>query len=67
MHIAIAGNIGSGKTTLTQRLYQAFLDEGRDVLLTREPGGIELSEKIRDIILDPANHTMDKRTEALLY
>lgn len=67
LFISFEGPDGSGKTTLTQRLYQAFLDEGRDVLLTREPGGIELSEKIRDIILDPANHTMDKRTEALLY
>lgn len=36
-------------------------------MLTREPGGIGISEKIRNIILDPENNTMDDRTEALLY
>ena len=37
------------------------------VRLTREPGGAEISEKIRSLILDPANTAMDARTEALLY
>lgn len=36
-------------------------------LITREPGGIEIAEKIRSIILDPAHTAMDARTEALLY
>lgn len=35
--------------------------------ITREPGGIEIAEKIRSIILDPAHTAMDARTEALLY
>ena len=36
-------------------------------LVTREPGGSKIAEKIRDIILDPANDKMDNKTEALLY
>ena len=35
--------------------------------MTREPGGSKIAEKIRDIILDPANDKMDPKTEALLY
>src|SRR5690625_782401 len=40
---------------------------GYDVLTTREPGGIEIAEQIREVILDPSNTKMDARTEALLY
>src|SRR5690625_3337410 len=40
---------------------------GYDVLTTREPGGIEIAEQIREVILDPLNTAMDARTEALLY
>src|SRR5690625_48671 len=37
------------------------------VLTTREPGGIEIAEQIREVILNPKNVKMDARTEALLY
>lgn len=40
---------------------------GYDVITTREPGGINISEKIRDIIHDPDHTEMEERTEALLY
>ena len=39
----------------------------RGIVKTREPGGVKISEKIRQIILDPQNEEMDERTEALLY
>ena len=41
--------------------------EGYSVVQTREPGGIEIAEQIRKVILDKANTAMDPRTEALLY
>src|SRR5699024_2352396 len=44
-----------------------LIDHGYDVLVTREPGGIEIAENIREIILDPQYTAMDARTEALLY
>lgn len=41
--------------------------EGYQVTLTREPGGVDIAEKIRDVIVDVNNTSMDKKTEALLY
>ncbi|MFC5775495.1 dTMP kinase [Ectobacillus antri] len=65
--ITIEGPEGSGKTTLLAKLVPVLQQEGYNVLLTREPGGIEISEKIREIIHDPSHLAMDARTEALLY
>ncbi|MFK4344607.1 MULTISPECIES: dTMP kinase [unclassified Paenibacillus] len=65
--ITLEGGDGSGKTTMIQRLAKFMEEEGYPVVTTREPGGIEISEKIRSIILDPAHTSMDARTEALLY
>src|SRR5699024_2770974 len=48
-------------------LYKKLKKLGFPVLLTREPGGISISEQIRSIILDPHHTEMEKRTEALLY
>ena len=65
--ITFEGPDGSGKTTVCNAVYQRLKDMGYDVVHTREPGGIEIAEKIRDIILDPQNVMMDAKTEALLY
>lgn len=65
--ITFEGPDGSGKTTVCNAVYQRLKDMGYDVVHTREPGGIEIAEKIRDIILDPLNVMMDAKTEALLY
>lgn len=66
--ITFEGPDGAGKTSVLQavlpQLEQAL---DRSVVLTREPGGALISEKIRDLILDPENTEMDARTEALLY
>ena len=65
--ISFEGPDGSGKTTQI-KLFSKYLEEkGYPVLMTREPGGTGISEKIREIILDPANTEMDGMTEALLY
>jgi dTMP kinase len=67
LFITCEGGDGSGKSTALNTVTQRLKKEGYDFTLTREPGGNKISEQIRKIILDKANDTEDKRTEALLY
>jgi dTMP kinase len=60
--ITIEGLDGAGKTTLAEGLVRSL----PDALLLREPGGVELSERIRALVKDPAL-CVDARAEALLY
>ena len=57
----------SSKKKDNKIIVKKLKDEGHKVLLTREPGGIDISEQIRNIILDKKNVKMEARTEALLY
>lgn len=61
------GPEGAGKTTIINMLAQQLQEEGFKILQTREPGGIEIAEQIREVILNKKNTAMDSRTEALLY
>ncbi|WP_087973998.1 dTMP kinase [Oceanobacillus rekensis] len=65
--ITFEGGEGAGKTSILHAIYTKLKDLGYDVLATREPGGIEIAEQIRKVILDPDHTEMDERTEALLY
>ncbi len=65
--IVFEGPDGSGKTTVCDIVCQKLKDLGFDIVHTREPGGIDIAEQIRKVILDPKNTAMDSRTEALLY
>jgi dTMP kinase len=65
--ITFEGPDGSGKTTVATEVCARLKELGYDVIHTREPGGIAISEDIRSIILDPKNTMMDAKTEALLY
>ncbi|MGM1050345.1 MAG: dTMP kinase [Bacillota bacterium] len=67
LFITIEGGDGSGKTTMIGRLSAYMQNRSIPYLITREPGGIEIAEKIRSVILDPKHTSMDARTEALLY
>jgi len=67
MFITFEGGEGSGKTTQIQRTQAYLSDKGRDVLLTREPGGTPIGRKIRAILLDPDHTDLDYRAELLLY
>lgn len=67
LFITFEGNDGSGKTTISTKVYETLKEQGYPVIYTREPGGIDIAEQIRSIILDPKNTAMDARTEALLY
>lgn len=68
LFISVEGPDGSGKTTLVEELSHQ-LEELLNVplIVTREPGGSSIAEKIREVIIDPNNHEMDARTEALLF
>lgn len=65
--ITFEGGEGSGKTTVAKMIKDQLTKEGYSVVLTREPGGVEIAEEIRNIIHDVKNTNMDKKTEALLY
>ncbi len=65
--ITFEGGEGSGKTTIANMIKETLTLEGYHVVLTREPGGVDIAEKIRDVIVDVKNTNMDKKTEALLY
>lgn len=67
LFISLEGPDGSGKTLQMDLLEKALKEAGYSVVRSREPGGTPISEKIRDLILDPANKEMDARTEAYLY
>jgi dTMP kinase len=65
--ITFEGPDGSGKTTQISLLKDYLNKRGFEVIYTREPGGTEISEKIRDIILDNKNSNMSAMCEALLF
>ena len=67
MFITIEGTEGSGKTTVAKELAKLLTSNGYEVVHTREPGGTPISERVRNVILDKNNTSMDGRTEALLY
>jgi len=67
MFISFEGIEGSGKTTHARHAFRFLRDKGHDCVITREPGGTRIGEKIRAILLDPSNKDMDPLTELLLY
>jgi dTMP kinase len=64
--ITIEGLDGAGKSTLANALARELQARGNHVELLREPGGVDLSERIRELVKDPAL-AVAPRTEALLY
>lgn len=65
--ITFEGSDGSGKSTHIRLLSVKLREMGHIVLITREPGGCPISEKIRELVLDKNNVEMAPVTEALLY
>lgn len=65
--ITVEGGDGSGKSTQIQKIEAYLREHGREVILTREPGGTPVAEQIRELILNPANREMTGRAEMLLY
>ncbi|WP_313033006.1 dTMP kinase [Acinetobacter sp.] len=67
MFISFEGTEGVGKTTLIRKIYDYLVQQGHDVVLTREPGGTPMAEQIRSLLLS-VNHeeSMSNDTELLL-
>jgi dTMP kinase len=67
LFIAFEGGEGAGKSTQSTLLEKSLIAGGHRVLRTREPGGTQAAEAIREIVLDPAFAGLDSRAEALLF
>jgi dTMP kinase len=67
LFIAFEGVEGAGKSTQVRKLVETLEAEGHEVVVTREPGGPPVAERIRGVLLDPNSGDMCPRTEALLY
>jgi dTMP kinase len=65
--ITFEGVEGSGKSTVAGAVLERFRKAGLECIMTREPGGTAISEKIREMLLDPANTSIVPGTELLLY
>ena len=69
LFITLEGPEGSGKTTAARNLARWLRQQGREALLTHEPGGTPLGEAIRELVLHQrgVSDDLDPRTDALLY
>lgn len=66
LFITLEGPEGAGKSTNREYLAARLRERGIDVLLTREPGGTPLAERVRELLLAPSDETMASDTELLL-
>ena len=67
MFLTLEGPEGAGKSTQGRLLADAIRATGREVVLVREPGGTEVGERIRGLLLDPGHRNLAPRTEMLLF
>jgi dTMP kinase len=67
LFITIEGIEGAGKSTVIQFLYEALQKQPQPVVLTREPGGTEIAEEIRSLLLNHHDEKMAEDTELLLF
>lgn len=66
LFITIEGSEGVGKSTAMDSLHKALRDAGVDTVRTREPGGTQLGEKLRALLLEPATVPVDSTAELLM-
>ena len=67
MFITFEGPDGSGKTTQIRQLIPVLQEKGLDIVHTREPGGTDIGDQIRSVIMNMKNKSMHPRAEILLF
>ena len=67
LFLVFEGVDGAGTTTQCNRLCEKLRKEGHEPVQTREPGGTEIGERIRELLLNPSNYKLDDLAELLLY
>lgn len=67
LFVCFEGGEGAGKSTQSGLLHERLSAAGHTVLLTREPGGTDVGQRLREIVLSPATGELSHRTEALIY
>lgn len=65
--IALEGGDGAGKSTQANALAEWIRSKGHEVVLTREPGGSPVGQRLRGLVLDVGNTGLSHRAEALIY
>ena len=65
--ISLEGPEGAGKSSVLEALLPFLQSYGTGLITTREPGGVQIAEAIREVILEPSHTAMDAKTELLLY
>lgn len=65
--ISFEGPEGAGKSSILEAILPLLEEKGIPYITTREPGGVDIAEQIRQVILDPDHTSMDAKTELLLY
>ena len=65
--ISFEGPEGAGKSSILEAILPLLEEKGIPYITTREPGGVDIAEKIRQVILDSDHTSMDAKTELLLY
>lgn len=65
--ISFEGPEGAGKSSILEAILPLLEEKEIPYITTREPGGVDIAEQIRQVILDPDHTSMDAKTELLLY
>lgn len=67
LFIVFEGGDGSGKSTQVKLLAEALKNTHPDIVVTREPGGTDIGEKLRSLVLEHGHGEVDAHTEALIF
>lgn len=67
LFITLEGGDGAGKSTQIDNIKKYFEEKGRECVITREPGGTPVGEKLREVLLDCANGEMEDVTEMMIF